>query len=179
MALNFNQFDASVRAGFPGGIADYTILPSGTLLYRFSGWDILRADNSVSPWWSETSGLLDTLEGAKKSGKTLWDYVRQQSAVLRGWNSLGYLVMVQLNKPVEGFRGIIAPQNEANPYSDTNNTKYKTKFTKPVLFRGGGGQVFLPNLNKADFDIAIPLGTVYIYDDIDDIIAFLDNYQLL
>ncbi|MEZ4905191.1 MAG: hypothetical protein R2822_27295 [Spirosomataceae bacterium] len=50
----------------PGGIADYTILPSGTFLYRFSGWDILRADNSVSPWWSETSGLLDTLEGAKK-----------------------------------------------------------------------------------------------------------------
>lgn len=169
--------------GFPGGIAENSHFMPGTLLYRFSGWDIISRDEKgnerVSPWWSESSGLLDTLLSAKMSGETLWDYVRQKSAVLRGWNSLGYLVMIRLNKPKEGFRGLIAPQNEANPFMNNGSKQYKGKYTKPVGFSGGGRQVFVPDLSRADFEIAIPLGSVFIYDNIDEIIDFLNSYKLI
>ncbi|MCF0075091.1 hypothetical protein LZD49_31695 [Dyadobacter sp. CY261] len=182
--LTLGQLDKDVRNAFPGGVAIPELFSSGTLLYRFSGWDIIKIDTktneeSVSPWWSETSGLHTTLLEAQKSGKSLWNYVRQQSAVLRGWNSLGYLVMIRTNKPFEGFKGIVARQNEATPFTDPKSSKYKLKYTKPVQFAGGGRQVYIPNLTRADFSIEVPLEAIYIYDDIDEIIAFLKSYKLL
>lgn len=179
-----DQLDSNIRNAFPGGVAYPANFNAGTLLYRFSGWDIIKIDNktkeeSVSPWWSETSNLLTTLLEAKKSGHSLWNYVRQQSAVLKGWNSLGYLVMIRLNRPFEGFRGLVARQNEATPFSDPSSSRYKTKYTKPVQFSGGGRQVYIPNLTRADFSIKVPLEAIYIYDDIDEIISFLKSYQLL
>ena len=182
--LAVNQLDSNVRNAFPGGMAFPANFNAGTLLYRFSGWDIIKIDKdtskeSVSPWWSETSDLLTTLLEAKKSGKSLWNFVRQQSAVLRGWNSLGYLVMIRINRPFDGFKGLIARQNEATPFSDPTSSKYKVKYTKPVQFSGGGRQVYIPNLTRSDFSIEVPLEAIYIYDDIDEIIAFLKSYQLI
>ena len=92
--LSFDKLEVSDRNAFPGGVAKHQDFKAGTLLYRFSGWDIINVDKetgkeSVSPWWNQTSQLLTTLLEAQKSGKVLQDYVRQQSAVLRGWNSLG------------------------------------------------------------------------------------------
>lgn len=173
--LEFNQLEAEVRSAFPGGVAKKVSLPAGTSLFRFSGHD------GISPWWSETADLLGILYAAKASGKPLFQYMRESSAVLRKWykNSMNSLFIANLTQPVYGFRGVIGPQNEAAAYMDPKNKAYKQRFTKPVYFRGGNGQVYIKGLTQSHLQIIVPLGTVDIYDDVDAIIDFLVSYKLV
>ena len=68
---------------------------------------------------------------------------------------------------------------KVSPYSDPGSSKYKEKYTKPVQFLGGGRQVYIPGLTRADFSIEVPLKTIFVYDDIDEIIDFLTSYKLI
>jgi hypothetical protein len=91
-----------------------------------------------------------------------------------------HLIVVALTQPVYGFQGTIAPQNEAARYMDSEDlAAYKKKFTKSVFFRGGGGQVYIPNLTQAYVHYIVPAGVVNIYDDIDDITDFLAHYKVI
>ncbi|WP_019668307.1 hypothetical protein [Eudoraea adriatica] len=173
--LDFDQLSSNVRAAFLGCGATKVLLPPGTSLFRFSG------HSNISSWWSETTQLPDLLLSAKANGKNLHQYVRTTSAVLRQWDADMYnLVVARLNLPVYAFRGIISPQNEASKYmnpQDFNN--YKKRFTKPVFFKGGNGQVYINDLSLSDIDIIVPAGAVNIYDSVDDIINFLIDYNII
>ena len=82
-----HTLDHSVRQAFTNSALTPVTLSPGSVLYRFSGWDIINPSKStVSPWWSEATGLLEVLLAAKASGKTLEQFVRNRSAVLRAWN---------------------------------------------------------------------------------------------
>ncbi len=175
-----HTLDPSVRQAFGASQLTPVTLNPGTMLYRFSGWDIINPGrNVVSPWWSEGSGLLEVLLAAKASNKTLEQFVRNRSAVLRAWNNISCLVMVRLSARKDAYRGSIAFQNEAKPYMDRNSAKYKQKFTKPVFFGGGGSQVWVPDLKTTEFSITIPFRTINITDDVDEIIDFLASYRLI
>lgn len=165
---------------FGGGRLTPIVLNPGTSLYRFSGWDIVNPKtNAVSPWWSESNGLIEVLLAAKSSGKTLEHFVRTRSAVLRAWNNISCLVLIRLNKPKEAYSGTIEFQNEAKRYFDRSSAQYKQKFTKPVYFGGGGKQVWVPELKTSEFSVTIPQKTIHITDHVDEIIDFLVSYGLL
>jgi hypothetical protein len=158
-------------------------LPAGTLLYRFSGIDVIPEKKKTSdtelkfitPWWSEAKGLYDFLEQAKSSNIPFQNYLRKRSAVKRSWNSLSCLIIAKLNVEKHVYSGTIAPQNEASSYSDKSSGEYKKKYTKSVFFGGGGKQVFIPNLLEKEIEIKLPHETVYISDKIDEIIGFLES----
>jgi hypothetical protein len=174
--LDFQQLPVEVKGAFPGNIASKVLLPAGTSLFRFSGHDRL------SPWWSETAELGGLLLSAKASGKPLYQFVRDASAVLRRWHSnpMTNLIIGTLNQPVYAFRGIIGPQNEASIYMNVaDRDNYKKKFTKPVFYRGGNGQVYINGLAFNDIKFIVPLGAVSIYDSVDEIIDFLVSYRLI
>lgn len=175
-----HTLDPGVRSAFTNGNVRPVTLQPGTMLYRFSGWDIIDPNKpTVSAWWSEASGLLEVLLAAKASGKSLEQFIRNRSAVLRAWNSIKHLVLIRLIAAKDAYQGSIAFQNEAKPYMDRNSARYKQKFTKPVRFGGGGKQVWIPDLYPTEFSIAVPMKTIRIEDDVDAIIDFLVSYRLV
>jgi len=173
--LQFEKFDSSVRAGFSGGMATKRLVGAGTKLFRFSG------HSNMSAWWTDANELPALLIGAKGEKKNLAQYVRERSAVLRLWNPDIYnLIVAVITQSVYSFQGKIAPQNEAAKYKDSKDlANYKKKFTKYVYFKGGGGQIYIPNLTPQHISIIVPAGAVNIYDDIDEITDFLVSYKIV
>lgn len=173
--IQFEKLDGSVRAGFSGGVAAKRLVGAGTRLFRFSG------HSNMSAWWTEANELPALLIGAKGEKKNLAQYVRERSAVLRLWNPDMYnLIVAVITQSVYGFQGKIAPQNEAARYKNSKDlTNYKKKFTKPVYFKGGGGQIYIPNLTSQHMSIIVPAGVVNIFDDIDEITDFFVSYKIV
>jgi hypothetical protein len=166
--VSFADLRPEVRGSFSAGLAKKVLLPAGTSLFRFSG------HNGISPVWAETSQLSSVLLGAKASGKRLDEYIREKLAVLRLWNpGMTYLIVAELIQPVWGFRGLIEKQNEAAAYMSNRSPLYKKKFTKPVFFSGGIGQVQIPGLNQAHLHFIVPAQTILIHDPIDEILDVL------
>lgn len=172
--LKFKDLPADVRRAFHGE-PENDLLVANKTLFRFS------SHSGISPWWSDARELSGLLLAAKASGRALSRYVRERTAVLRQWDpDMTYLIVARLNKPVYAFRGIISHQDEAAVYMDPEDLKnYKKKFTKSVFFRGGNGQVYINGLQQHDVDIIVPMGTVYIYDKIDDILDFLISQKVI
>jgi hypothetical protein len=172
--ISFTDLSNEVRGSFTAGQAKKVLLPAGTSLFRFSG------HNGISPVWAETNQLGSILLAAKASGKRLDQYVREKLAVLRLWNpGMTYLIVAELTQPVWGFRGLIEKQNEAAAYMNNGSSLYKKRFTKPVFFSGGIGQVQIPGLNQAHLRFVVPAETILIHDPIDEILDVLIDYKVI
>lgn len=172
--LTASQLPSRVHHAFSGPIGNSILLPAGTSLFRFAG------HSNISPWWSQTSQLKDLLISAKASGQHLNQYIRNTTAVLRIWDSDMYnLIIAKLNVAVYAFSGPIASQNEAARYMNPKDAQYKQRFTKPVFFKGGNGQVYIFGLSPGDLTFVVPAGTVNIYDGVDEILDFLKSFHLI
>jgi len=169
------QLPSNISSAFTNSSATSVLLPVNTSLYRFT------SDNRVTEWWAETNQLANMLLMAKASGKTLPQYMRHHSAVLRQWSpDMFHLYVVSLTHPVNAYRGGIAAQNEAAAYSNPSSADYKKKYTKSVFMSGGGSQVYIPNkLQHHQFREVVPIGAVNVYDSIDEILDFLNTYDLI
>lgn len=180
--LKFQEIEESHRNAFSEKTPPKILLPTGTSLFRFTG------HSGMSPWWSETSQLSGLLLSAKASRLGVNEYVRRSQAILRGFYKgkdyqdpgIHNLIIATLNRPVYAFKGTIAALNEAYPYMNREDLKhYKEKFTKPVLMRGGNGQLYIKDLPSSYLDIVVPEGTIYIFDDVDQIIDLLARYNVI
>lgn len=180
----FSELSPGDRNGFSGS-AQLMPFQAGRLFYRFGDHDGLR------PWWVEASRLNDTLIAAKNSGKTLYQYIRETSAIARVWGGgLTYLVVIRLTQEMYAFVGTIAPQNDAaligadrqlpSGQRANQDRQYPPKYyTKSVHYKGGGSQVYMPGLTFQNCQSVIPEKTVLIHDDINDILDFLKTYHIL
>lgn len=173
-AIEFKDLPNDVRSAFRG-LGSKVELSANTSLYRFT------SHPGISPWWSETKHLAEVLLSTKASGKGLPKHIRSSTAVLRRWDSgMSYLTIGILKRPVHAFRGIIAPQDESTIYRNASDlSNYKKRYTKSVFFGGGNGQVYIPQVKSTDLSILVPIGTINIYDDVDDILDFLESYKLV
>jgi hypothetical protein len=170
----FNDLSVEERQSFSGASAVKTLLPVGSSLFRFSGHD------GISPVWAETTQLGNMLLSAKNSNKRFDQYVREKLAVLRAWNAgMTYLIVTELIKPVWAFRGTIEVQNEAAAYMNKESSKYKQRFTKPVFFSGGIGQVQIPGLSSTHLRFVVPAGTIFIHDPVDEILNVLISCNVI
>ena len=174
-SLRFEMLPIDVRSAFTGFRATKVLLPWGTSLFRFSG------HSRISPWWSETNQLSILLLTAKARNHSLFEYARNTTAIKRLWDfGLFNLIIVRLKQPVYAFSGFIAPQNEAAQYKNSQDfINYKKKFTKPVFFSGGNGQVYIKDLEPRHVDFIVPAGAVNIYDDVTEIMDFLISYRII
>lgn len=190
--VQFGDLENSERSAFVGSVAKREVLGAHTSLYRFCENDYL------SPWWTETKYLPGLLFGGLVSKKPFYHFIRDTSAVLRGFkNAMTHLVVASLNEDVIAFKGGISPQNEAAIYMNKNSEHYKKRFTKPILFGGGNQQVYIngfkrPANNETDetkkkerakeineemsriqkryLTYQVPFGAILTYDKIEDII---------
>ena len=171
--------EEKIRKAYKGGITEELQLLSGTKLFKFSSYDAANTNGGVTAWWTEISELPGILQSAMKEKKMLEHYVRDSNAVLRQWNGLNSLIVIELTKNMTAYKGEIASQNEASSYMDRNDPNYKKKFTKPVFFVGGNQQVYINNISSNDFKVIIPSGTISSYDNINDIVNFLKSFHII
>lgn len=190
--LKFSELPDDVKSAFSGIHGNKVRLQKGTSLFRFSDHPY------ASPWWSETSQLMDLLLTARAKGIPLYNHVRSSTAILRSFNPGFFnLLVVELTQDLQAFRGRVAPQNEASKYMDNRYSKhYKQRYTKPVFFGGGNGQVYIPRFHRQllekHIDMKVPrinlmdyakweveAGTINIYDKIDDILKTLMRSDII
>ena len=178
-SLTFDEIDLSHRRSFQGLSARKDVIRAGTILYKFTDWDVFsigrNGRENVSSFWGTMPDLYDLLGYAQHSNQTLLQCLRQRNAVLHNWNGLNSLVVIRLRENVAGFVGNIGPQTEKG-YGD--KVIQKGGYTKQISLWGGASQVYLPELSRTHVAEVIPAETVYVRDPITQIVDFLRSYGL-
>ncbi|WP_273212201.1 hypothetical protein [Runella zeae] len=104
------------------------------------------------------------------------DCIRRRNAVLHNWNGLNSLVIIRLRQDVVGFVGSIGSQTEKG-YAE--QYMKRRGYTPPIQLWGGASQVYLPGLTWLHVEEIVPSATVLVRDPVPDIVAFLEEYDLV
>ncbi|MES2296114.1 MAG: hypothetical protein V4582_03685 [Pseudomonadota bacterium] len=151
-----------VRDAFQLMFGDPTkeLLPAGMSLYKFNGYStlgqgIITDETDLSPWWSAVhsfkhdAGLSQRLSIAEKNGVSFREWGRLTSVIKENWNSLDWLLTIELKVPVYawfgGFKGMA--RIDAGAQSKRNNALEGKGGGKNLP--GGGTQFYIPNLKVA------------------------------
>ena len=136
------------------------LLPAGMKLYKFNSFaSISRADPpdagfAMSPWWSPTNaykhdaGLEQKLKIAKANGVSAREWGRLTSVIKEGWNSLEYLLEIELRNPVYGWFGGFKGMERGGGAGSKRNAKIEGASGSKLP--GGATQFYIPNLTYGD-----------------------------
>jgi hypothetical protein len=144
-----------VRAAFQTkfGMPTKDKLNQGTVLYKFNDFNSLHAPGniSLSPWWSpfnaykQDAGWEQKLKMAKANGISVREWGRLTSAVKENWNSLNFLLVIQLKVPVYGFFGGFAQMQRIDTGQASKLGAGEGRGGSKNL-TGGATQFYIPNL---------------------------------
>ena len=138
------------------------LLPAGTELYKFNGYntlarDALTPDTPMSPWWSPTrafrhdAGLVQKMGIAKANGVSLREWGRLTSAIKENWSSLDWLLSIELAQPVYAWFGGFKSMDRSDTGSNSlRNTTIEKRGAGSKL-PGGATQLYIPNLAYRHF----------------------------
>jgi hypothetical protein len=142
--LLWRQVPAADRSSFRHGQAQKVLLPSGYALFKFSQWDLVKPDGTVTPWWFSVTphwpqelGMDRLVRRAANVGATPAEYARAVAAVNR--NAMTQLLRARLCVAAHGFVG---------PCSGQPLDPDRPEWANVVLL-GGVVQLYIPNLRKA------------------------------
>ena len=147
-----------VRDAFKGSAAKKVLLGPTFKMYKFNEYQSLTAPNSkaVSPWWSPYEAY--EWDGGWQQRKSLAahlkvsmrEFGRVTSAIKENWNSLSYLLVVEVKTPVYAYFGGFAQMSriDAGQASKVNTSIEAKGSTKNLP--GGGTQFYIPNLTSDD-----------------------------
>ena len=147
-----------VREAFKGGTAKKVLLAPTFKLYKFNEYKTLTApkETRVSPWWSpyEAYEWDAGWNARKKMAADLHVNIRElgrvTSAIKENWNSLSYLLVIQVKNAAYAYFGGFAQMaridaEQASKRDGNIEAKGSTK-----NLPGGGTQFYIPNLTTAD-----------------------------
>ncbi len=150
--------DGRVRNAFKNGIAERVLLEPTFKLYKFNEYRSLAAPNStaVSPWWSPyeaykwDAGWIERKKLAEHLRVNIRELGRVTSAIKENWNSLSYLLVIEIRNAVYGYFGGFSQMaridvGQASKRDGTIEAKGSTK-----NLPGGGTQFYIPNLTTND-----------------------------
>lgn len=133
------------------------LLPAGTELYKFNGYNSLAKDavtpaTPMSPWWSPVrafkhdAGYGEKVKIAQANGVSLREWGRLTSAIKENWNSLDWLLTITLKEPVYGwFGGFKSMDRIDNGATSLRNAGAEGRGAGKKL-PGGATQIYIPNL---------------------------------
>jgi hypothetical protein len=147
-----------VRDAFKNGMARKVLLASTFKLYKFNEYKTLTAPdvNEVSPWWSPyeayewDAGWEERKKLAAQLKVSIRELGRVTSAIKENWNSLSYLLVIQVKNAAYGYFGGFAQMaridsGQASKRDSNIEAKGGTK-----NLPGGGTQFYIPNLTTND-----------------------------
>lgn len=153
--VGWNDLEDFVRAAFQTkfGMPEKVLLPAGTVLYKFNDFRTLHgpSSNALSPWWSpynpykHDAGWVQKEKIAKANGVSVREWGRLTSAVKENWNSLNYLLVINLKVPVYGFFGGFSQMSRIDVGVASKVRPGEMRGGSKNL-PGGATQIFIPNL---------------------------------
>jgi len=149
--------DGHVRDAFKGGFAKKVLLDPTFKLYKFNEYDTLAARNSdkVSPWWSPYEpyewdpGWLQRKKTAQDLRVDIRELGRVTSTKKENWNSLSYLLVIELAHATYAYFGGFAQTQRIDP-GGTSKRKAGEGSGGTKNLPGGGTQFYIPNLTTGD-----------------------------
>lgn len=165
---------AGDRRAFVGGTARRRLLVAGTRLFKFTSHDVHSRNrhDAISPWWiavdpldASELGLDGMISQARELGQSILDYARERHAVMFEWNAMtgiqGVFVrapVIRLRESVYGFHGRCQRMtNDRIPLSARSRKVIAASSrpaASPTLLRGGGSQLWIPNLRYEQWALA-------------------------
>ena len=150
--------DGRVRDAFKNGTAKKVLLAPAFKLYKFNEYKTLTAPgvNDVSPWWSPyeayewDAGWEERKKLAAQLKVSTRELGRVTSAIKENWNSLSYLLVIQVKNAAYGYFGGFAQMaridsGQASKRDSNIEAKGSTK-----NLPGGGTQFYIPHLTTND-----------------------------
>ena len=140
------------------------LLPAGMRIYkfnsecsvvpaRFGGDAALSPDSPMSPWWTASlpykhdGGLVQKLKIAEANGVSAREWGRLTSVIKEDWNSLSFILEIELAEPVYGwFGGFKGMKRSGGGASMRDSSKEKSGGGS---LPGGGTQFYIPNMKYA------------------------------
>jgi hypothetical protein len=150
--------DGRVRDAFKGGTAKKVLLAPTFKMYKFNEYNTLTAPNSesLSPWWSPYEAY--EWDAGWKERKTLAAHLnvnirelgRVTSAIKENWNSLSYLLVVEVKQAAYGYFGGFAQMARIDVVqASKRDANIEAKGSTKNL-PGGGTQFYIPHLTTND-----------------------------
>jgi hypothetical protein len=132
-------------------------LGPGMSLYKFNGYSTLAQgavtdDTDLSPWWSPThsfkhdAGLQQRLSIAEKNGVSFREWGRLTSVVKEDWNSLAWLLTIELKVTVYGWFGGFKGMSRFDDATKSKRDAAVEARGGSSKLPGGGTQIYIPNL---------------------------------
>jgi hypothetical protein len=150
--------DGRVRDAFKNGTAKKVLLAPTFKMYKFNEYTTLTAPNSksVSPWWSPyeayewDAGWNERKKLAADLHVSIRELGRVTSAIKENWNSLSYLLIIEVRSALYAYFGGFAQMSridagQASKRDPGIEAKGNTK-----NLPGGGTQFYIPNLTMDD-----------------------------
>ena len=134
------------------------LLPAGMSLYKFNGYSTLAPgrvtdDTPLSPWWSPSDpykhdgGLVERMKIADKNGVTMREWGRLTSVIKENWNSMEWLLTIELKEPVYGWFGGFKGMARLDPKEESKrDAAVEAKSGHNKNLPGGGTQFYIPQL---------------------------------
>ncbi len=166
--LSWNEVGAistgpgTVRDAFQLMFGDPTkeLLPAGMFLYKFNGYStlgmgVITDQTDLSPWWSPVdgfkhdAGLSQRMSIAEKNGVSFREWGRLTSVIKENWNSLDWLLTIELKVPVYGWFGGFKGMNRIDEGAQSKRNSAIEASGGSKKLPGGGTQFYIPNLKVA------------------------------
>ena len=150
--------DGRVSHAFKNGTAKKVLLVPAFKLYKFNEYRTLTAPNSksVSPWWSPyeayewDAGWEERKKLAAQLKVSTRELGRVTSAIKENWNSLSYLLVIQMKNAAYGYFGGFAQMARIDPlHASKRESNIEAKGSTQNL-PGGGTQFYIPHLKTND-----------------------------
>ena len=147
-----------VREAFKNGTAKKVLLAPTFKLYKFNEYKTLTApkSDSVSPWWSPyeayewDAGWEERKKLAARLKVSTRELGRVTSAIKENWNSLSYLLVIQMKNAAYGYFGGFAQMARIDPLqASKRDSNIEAKGSTQNL-PGGGTQFYIPRLTTND-----------------------------
>jgi hypothetical protein len=150
--------EGHVRDAFKNGTAKKVLLEPTFKLYKFNEYKTLAApkSTSVSPWWSPYEayewdpGWSERKHLAATLHVNIRELGRVTSAIKENWNSLSYLLVIQVMHAAYAYFGGFAQMSRIDAgQASKRDANIEAKGSTKNL-PGGGTQFYIPNLTTDD-----------------------------
>ncbi len=158
-SLEWTALEEHVKNAFQTVISypEKVLLEPGLRLYKYSDFDTAIIPNRefISEWWSPlddykyATSLQQKLKFCESIRVSIQEYTRVTSAVSEDWNSLRFLLVVEVVEPIYGFFGGFASQNRVNdPEQSRLIADIEERAPNSRRLPGGGHQFYVPNFRQ-------------------------------
>jgi hypothetical protein len=139
--LQWEALPVDVQNAFQTRISkpEKVLLEPGMVIYKLNDFNTLHpvGNKAISPWWSPY----------QEYSVSIQEWIRLTSAIKENWNSLKYLLVVELKVPVYGFFSGFSSMPRLDVKQQSKRLDFERASSISQSLPGGSTQFYIPNLD--------------------------------